>query len=153
MSTGRKQKETESPNEYPRLARPDEMPLHCNRELVYLHPARRSLPEPTCSFLRAMLEAQLPLCPHFPVCHTLPSWCIFSLALSALLSYCCNCDCGKCLTFTLSGFGPCAQGHRQGEGRACFMLCGYNTEWEGAQGWSKEGKPRATITWAIWQLS
>ena len=73
MSMGRKQKETESPKEYPHLARPDEMPLHCNRELVYLHPARRSLPGPACSSLRAMLEAQLPLCPHFPVCHTLPS--------------------------------------------------------------------------------
>lgn len=71
MSMGRRQKEIESPKEYPGSATSDEMPLNCNRELVHLHPACRSLPDPTCSSLQAMLEARLPLCPDFPVCHIL----------------------------------------------------------------------------------
>lgn len=73
MSMGRRQKETESPKEYPGSARSDEMPLHYKREVVHLHPVRRHLPDPTCSSLQAMLEAQLPLCPGFPVCYILLS--------------------------------------------------------------------------------
>ena len=37
MSMGRRQKDIESPKEYPGSARSDEMPLHYNRELVHLH--------------------------------------------------------------------------------------------------------------------
>ena len=86
MSMGRRQKETESPKEYPGSARSDEMPLHYKREVVHLHPVRRHLPDPTCSSLQAMLEAQLPLCPGFPVCHILLSG-RFSLWLCQFYSH------------------------------------------------------------------